>query len=524
MMRSTCNVLALSCALAACGGGGGSSTPNSTTPPASTPAPTVDTANTADGLGDKGQSVGTVDLGSAADSGTLNAATATVAVTLTDDGKAMAAWGVGRATASTQAVTWSTSTSGSTWSTPASLSQTVDLDPSYGITLRSNAAGNAVLGWAQRTSISTPYRLRAARYLQNSGWQSSTYTFANGTQSGIYFAEQWDLGILDSNAFVASARMQNPSNGDYTLAVTHTDTAGLVSNAVETSVDTALAYNDYSYFSSLPNGSGLHFYGQTLLPSGGVQILAHLASAVTGGFAPFPIGTYTALGAPLVAAANSPSGRAALAVVENDPSVPAGGGNILHLVTVDTNPSIMVSTRVVSASNTYISARPVVAVDRDGNALAVWGETTGTSSDTLATPATVSLKWSQSLAGQPWSTPQSLIPNLASLGTVPRSFNMRIALAMNASGTTVAAFTLNDTSNDATNPSIAVGRFTFAAGWSDWNRVANKVNLSAPRVAINASGQAVLTYWGWDTTRSNGRARQPLTGTSADVRAYALRF
>lgn len=526
MSRSVSSALVLSCVLVACGGGGGSNTPTSSTPAntPTTPSPTVDTANTADGLGDKGQTTGTVDLGSAAETGTLNAATPTVAVTLADDGKAMAAWGVGATNTNTQAVVWSSSSSGSTWSTPASLAQTAGLDPSYGITLRSNAAGSAVLGWAERFSISTPYRLRAARYVLNSGWQSNTYAFANGTQSGIYFAEQWDLALLDSNAFTASARIQNPANGDYTLAVTHTDLAGVVSRAVETSVDTELWYNDFSYFSGLPNGSGLHFYGRTLLPSGGVEIQAHLASAVTGGFAPFLIGTYSALGAPLVAAANSPSGRAALAVVENDPSVPAGGGNILHLVTVDTFPSIIVATQVVSASNTYISSRPVVAVDRDGNALAVWGETTGTLTNTLATSATVTLKWSRALAGQGWSTPQPLIPNLSALGTVPHGYNTRIALAMNASGTAVAAFTLNDTNNDSTNPSIAVGRFNFTTGWGDWTRVANKALLSAPRVAINASGQSVLTYWAWDTTRGNGKARMPVTGTTANVRAFALRF
>lgn len=503
--------LVTTCAvLSACGGGGG----GGTTPASNQQQPSsqVDSANQADGLGDRGEAPGTVALGKVATNG-IRSGTPLVAVALNDNGSAMAAWGVGNDPSSTagDTVAWSVGGSNGTWSPAATLSQVgTDAYHWMGLALRTNAAGNFLLGWGRFLDFSRPHPLRAIRYL-NGSWESGPYNLANGTKDPLQTAEEWDLALLTDDSIVSGATIYNASTDRYIQSVVRVDSAGATTLPVQADPVGGFDSEQYTFFAPLANGSGLFVYSAPLLPTSNLQVYARLASAISGPFAPFPIGTYTgSFCAPLVGA-TSASGRTALAIV------PAGCTE-LHLVNVDVQSSIVVGDQQVipAGASVATASKPVVAVDGSGNALAIWSQSNGTG-DAL-------LMWSSAAPGGSWSTPQPLIANLSALGQLGRSMQIHLSMRMNEAGQALAAVRLDKDVSGASNPSIVVARYTPSGGWQTWHTIANKWVLSEPSVAINASGAAVVTYWGHDTLRRLGKPGPYAGDGSVAVKAFALRF
>jgi hypothetical protein len=103
----------------------------------------------------------------------------------------------------------------------------------------------------------------------------------------------------------------------------------------------------------------------------------------------------------------------------------------------------------------------------------------------------------------------------------------RISLAMNRQGEAVAALQLTGGATKTYNPLIMVGRFSFSGGWQPWFRAANKNGLTAPEVAINDQGQALLVYAGMDAPRVQGKAPSSLSYTNnqgPQFKSFALAF
>lgn len=516
MNKQLFSAVALSCLLVACGGGGGGGAKE-------------DPANLADGLGADGHAAGTVDLGF---SGTGWSGLYRVASALADDGRALVVWRTGDSAGNTSTY-WSQSSAAGAWSAAAPLPQVSNVSAFYGVTLRMNPAGNAVLGWVnqERAAPSTERsERRAARFIQGQGWDAGTYDVSGGTSSHHYgFTSSWDLSMLDDDSFTSTVTLPGASTGSR-YGVSRTVTSGAQAIALLTADQNISSTQQYAAFAPKPDGSGyglLYHAGASTSSPGQIDINAQLASVHSGAFAVFPVGTYrglcyTSAYDEAIVAATSPLAEGVLAVVT--PEISGGTGSCnrhnLQLIRVYTSGSIMVTNTRANTAGTSLPVAPVVAVDQAGNAIAVWKESTGTAFNTDSSN-TYRLMWSQSLHGQPWSTPQALISNLGDIGRVGNSGH--IALAMNASGQAVAAVLLQSRVAGELDESIAVGNFSFSTGWTPWKRVANKLMISEPHVSINASGQGLVTYTGYKLKRVGGKAPTSISGPYED-HAFAWRF
>lgn len=507
----------LVCALGACGGGGGD------TPRAG------DLANQADGLGAAGHKPGTVELGSAAITGGYQAATPQIAVAISDLGQALAVWQVKAGQVANDSAAWAQTSPSGVWSAAGSLPQASNANSSYGLVLRMNSVGNAVLGWVTN-DLTAPYtdqQFEAVRFIQGTGWEAQVNDVSGGSSAATYHhTRSWDLSILDDDALITSVRL--PGTTGYTSAILRVNEQGQKTIGFHGNNQNVLTYSPYAAFSpKLSNGYGLSYrLTDSVTNPGQIDITAQLASVYTGGFAPFPVATYRrvcyteAYDNPLVAAVTQQA-EGVLAVVTGEVVggvSSCGTAHELRVHRIYTQSSIMGTSTRLNGPSSFLPVAPAVVVDQAGNALAVWKETTGDQPFAYGA-STTRLMWSRSLHGDAWTTPMPLIANLNAMGIVPREGH--IALAMNPNGEAVVSVKLHGLSGHSLNQSIVVGRFTFANGWSGWSAVANKAWMSQPQVAINASGQAVLVYTAWALDRIEGRAPTVLSG-EPQIKAYAL--
>lgn len=482
--------------LASCGGdGGGSTSPGTVTP-----------VTYADGLGVSGVAVGTTVVGQ--DDNPWYAASHP-SVVLADDGKALSVWVTHGASYLENVFTWNQSNASGVWATAQPLSLGAGI-PGYGdgITLRANSAGNAVLGWIEHVGQSQTWANRAARYFNGSGWDAAKFDISDGSSGSDYsYPATWDLAMLDDDSYVSridgrnSLLLRQPRTG--TVEYLFDKPGGYVAHAFR------------------PDGNLVQYWSE-LGASGGVVVKARFAAVDGVAFASFPVTSVPAMciwggssGSyfyPLVAA-TSPSFHNALAIVAGESDCTK---HDLELVRIDTSGGISIEATRVNSPNTIITMAPVIVMDKDGNALAVWKE--APYNDSLA-PAHV--MWSASLAGGAWSTAAPVITNLSAIGRVKQYG--QIALAMNANGEAIAAIVTEDADTTLVNPSVSVGKFKFTSGWADWSRVANKTNISTPAVAINASGSAIVMYSALDVDRVNGKAAQGWSGGTV-TKVFALRM
>lgn len=257
----------------------------------------------------------------------------------------------------------------------------------------------------------------------------------------------WDLTLLADGRIITKAA---PAGG--TAYLLNTATAG-----IQTNVLTAPTVADRTAFAFRPDGNGYRYMLEdTPSTPGSLDLVFQRASVASGLLGPAPIATYAGLcnyaswyEAPPVTAITASPTHSALAILTQ-----AFNGcathHYLQLLRVSDSFSILPESLQANSFGTWIPVPPALAMDSAGNTLAIWKEGTGEQS-LYASQAgnTYRLMWSQARAGQPWSTPQALIPNLASLGTIPR--DGRIALSMNASGQAVAALVLNDLEGTSIN-------------------------------------------------------------------------
>ncbi len=502
--------------LGACGGGGGG------TPGTTDNVPVVTPAEPADGLGKDGHLAGTTAI-----EGTFLGATATgdssgrmqVAVGLSDEGRALAVLQlVGGSLKADRVTAWAQSNTAGVWGGGTMLPQAANGDTAVKLTMRMNAAGNAVLGWANgfvAGAIDDP-RPKVVRFIQGNGWDPVSYDPMAGLGDVKLPAAgaSWDLSMLADNSFTYSGRTTN------SVSVVQTNPGGQQRRVLETEQAKSGSMSEISYFAPRANGDGLLYTVENVQipPFQNNEVRARFAAVNGALLGEISLGVFDHLIAhsngeyPMVAVTTAANeGVLALTTMESAESY----ANKLHLIRLYSQSAIRVETARLNTAGTYLPAAPAVVVDKAGNALAVWTESTGRPHYD-STSDTVRMMWSQSLHGAAWTKPQELLGAAAGLnqGYLRRD---SIALAMNAEGQAVAAVRLG-----SLDPTIAVNHFDFKSGWTAWKPVANKQELSLPAVAINASGQAVVAYAGFDVPRVNGKA--PGFSNPKQMRMFALRF
>lgn len=474
--------------LASCGGGGGTS-PGAV-------APVI----YADGLGVSGVAAGTTVVGQ--DANPIYS-TSHPSVVFADDGKALAVWVTHGATYTDNSFAWNQSNASGVWATaqPLSLGATYN---SYGdaITLRANSAGNAVLGWVSSGGN------RAARFINSTGWDAVKSVGATDSPAS------WDLAMLDDDSYVSRVRTYDSSSGIYTHSLLRQPGPGATEYLF------GLQSTSWAQFTAhaVRSDGNLVQYWNEPGASGGYEVKARLAAVGGVAFAPFTIATISSvclgdgMSSPLMAA-TSPTFHNVLAIVAGESYCTK---HDFELVRIDTSGGIAIEATRVNSPDTIITMAPVIVMDKEGNALAVWKEAPY---NDIWAPA--QLMWSASLAGGAWSTAAPVITNLSAIGRIKQYGE--IALAMNANGEAIAAIRTEDADTGLVNPSVSVGKFKFASGWTEWSRVANKTNISTPAVAINASGSAIVTYSALNVDRVNGRAAQVWSGYPV-TKVFALRL
>lgn len=491
-------VLSFVVVLAGCGGGGS----GTTVPP----------VTYADGLGRSGVAADTIAVGQ--DANPLYS-TSHPSVVLADDGKALSVWVTHGASYLENSFAWNQSNASGVWATAQPLSLGAGI-PGYddGITLRANSAGNAVLGWIENVGQSQTRANRAARFINGAGWDAAKFDISGDSS----YPSSWDLAMLDDDSYVSRVTTYDSSSGIYTYSLLRQPGAGATEYLF------GLQSSSWAQFTAhavRPDGNLVQYW---VAPgaSGGYEVKARFAAVGAVAFASFPVTSVQAVciwggssGSyfnPLMAA-TSPTFHNVLAIVAGESYCTK---HDLELIRIDTSGGIAVEVTRVNSQNTIITMAPVIVMDKDGNALAVWKE--APYDDSLASAR---LMWSASLGGGAWSAAAPVISNLSTIGRIKQYGD--IALAMNANGEAIAAIRTEDSDTTLINPSVSVGKFKFASGWTEWSRVANKTNISTPAVAINASGSAIVMYSALDVDRVNGKASQGWSGGTV-TKVFSLRM
>ncbi|MET3132329.1 hypothetical protein AAKU55_002601 [Oxalobacteraceae bacterium GrIS 1.11] len=519
-LRNVAAIMAI-ISLTACGGGGSGS------PSAASSADVAKNAppEPADGLGESGQLPGTVSIGGDIAPPTVNPGSdmspqskylfdEQIVVAMSDEGRALVAWQFEGSEVS-QIAAWTQSSASGVWDAAKRLPQ-ADHGYGTGMALRMNAAGNALLGWVSGDCIAPLDKTghnRVLRFTQGSGWDAKADILDE-----YNLGSNWDLALLADNSFTST--IVSDSNS----AVLRVDAQGGRNIVLQT--DPSRNYNTFgsnhhNYFAPLPDGSGLQYrmYDSDVDPRKKTAISARFTTADNIGLSEFPIGTYGGVcntvgtGYFPITAVTTPQHEGVLAVLEDDDDIGCYTPH-LELIRVSSQGGISARQTHVNSPGTYLPLAPVLTVDRLGNALAIWTEASGDINHPQATD-TLRMMWSQSLSGAGWSTPQPLMLNLGALEE--RTAYSPVSLAMNAAGQAVAAVRVN-----ANDPAIMAARFDFSTGWTSWKMVANKAVPSYPKVAINASGQAIVVYMASDQPRWKGHTTFP--GTYWVPRIFALRL
>lgn len=499
-------------ALQACGGGGESSRSSD-----------VDTANNADGLGVQGHLSGTQAIGLANPMGQTSMAPAYEAVTLRDDGTALATWRLNDVNDSQRStLAWSQMDSRGNWSASQTLTQMNGRLSYQPFTLRTNAAGNAVLAWTKGPYYATnPQDIgQALVYSRATGWSATATGIAQGSSPKLptyQEAPSWALDIQDDGTLLSTAFNESGQSG-----LLRVDASG---QQTFTLADPASVSSTFAPFTTAADPTGLTFYFDNTARNAKVRLGT---STDPSRFAALPVQAGVSCHeylrfAPIIAkASSSQAGIAAITLGDDVSPTHTCSTQRMFLTRVDTWPTFRISSVQANATHTALDFPPQIAIDAQGRALAIWCE--GVLNNHFYT-SNWQCKWSKSLPGEAWSKPQDLIPNLPQMGSY--SGNSRPVLAMNANGDAVAAMKLAGTNLSTIDDRIVVAKFSFDQEWQPWFIAANKLGLSTPAVSINASGASLLTYSGFDLPRINGHAPTGFTYTDANAplnRVYALRF
>ena len=128
---------------------------------------------------------------------------------------------------------------------------------------------------------------------------------------------------------------------------------------------------------------------------------------------------------------------------------------------------------------------PQVALDPNGNAVAVWNQDDGTRTNIWANRFTPAAGWG--------------VAERIETDDVGNASSAQVGVDPN--GNALAVWQ----QSDGTHFDIWANRFTPAAGWGDGERIEtdNAGDARAPQVALDPNGNAVAVWYQWDATRFN---------------------
>jgi hypothetical protein len=503
-------------AMQGCGGGGSNNTSGSVQ------------SSTEDGLGTEGLLPSAVMLGKASVDGQSNAGGPLFsAVVLRDDDSALAVWRIyDSVNPLGNKIVWSAQDTTGKWNGQQSLPQ-INTELNYlPIVLRGNSQGDAVLGWGTTAEYGSKQAQWAQllRFRKITGWDASPISYIGG-QLGRYatIPTTWDLTLLNDLSMIMQASDQNVEVG-----VLRTDANNQQTLQKTTPTTSQVAFAPFGY--SADTGGMSFFVDATSNPSNSYEVRARLTyPSSSTAFTSLPVLNTAMLcsrndfGTLMVAGGGLSSSVAAVMVAD-----PAYGGDScqhqqLVLVRVDALTSFRVTTLGVTTFGKQLSAPPLLTVDQQGRALAVWCEGVF---DTSGNGHADQCSWSQSLQNGDWSQPRELVSNLAALGRIDHL--TRLSLAMNSQGEAVAALIVNGGGIDKIyNPMLVTSRFKFTAGWQPWTKVANKRELTSPAVAINSQGNARVVFSALDVPRVNGEVSTSIPYINYQpplLKTYAVKF
>ena len=482
MMRIQ-GVLLLMFAVSSCGGGGGggSSGTSSGLP--------------SDGLSNTGHVAGTVVIAS-------NGTKGQASVTLDDLGRALAVWIDGSGSGP---LFWNQATTANVWGSATALLQAGMGD---GQVLRTTPSGSA-----SALLVADGSQQKLLRYSPTIGWDPSASPVPlSNTRASFTTRHYSDFVLLsDADQTIALSMLSNASApiGAQNASVhvlTHGTSAGW-STFLETDPF------EYGVTHLTANSSGaatLFWMGAAQTMSGFVTTLhsqvVDLLSGSQLGVASFLSDGYRfpCVAPKQLTAARSQTTRHVIALTNG-----FGSTCNLDLIQVDTFAGTTIPQRMNPVGTTIDTYQPIIAMSPAGDTLAVWAESPAGGNG----PATV--KWSQSLAGGPWSVPAVLVPGGGIGQSILGLYNF--SLAMNANGQVAVAATALVNTNNAY---LTVARFSFSSGWSNWQIIADTLSTTTPDVAINAQGAAIVVY---GATRCDRIGLNSFTNCGRDE-MYAFRF
>ncbi len=138
---------------------------------------------------------------------------------------------------------------------------------------------------------------------------------------------------------------------------------------------------------------------------------------------------------------------------------------------------------------------PQVAMDSDGNAIAAWQQNDGTRNNIWA---------NRYVAGTGWQTPELIETDNAGSAFPPQ-------LAMDPNGNAIVIWY----HNDGTRFNIWANRYIAGTGWqtADLIETDNAGNAGSPQVAMDPNGNAIAAWYQNDGTRFNIWANRYVAGT-----------
>jgi hypothetical protein len=145
-----------------------------------------------------------------------------------------------------------------------------------------------------------------------------------------------------------------------------------------------------------------------------------------------------------------------------------------------------------TAGNTYA---PSIAIDPNGNAIAVWAQSDGTRLNIWA---------NRYVAGTGWGTAQLIETDNAGPALYPR-------VAMDANGNAIAVWN----QSDGTHYNAMANRYAAGSGWGTATLIEtdNTGNVGSPTIAMDANGNAISVWAQYDGTRYNLWSNRYVAGT-----------
>jgi len=155
------------------------------------------------------------------------------------------------------------------------------------------------------------------------------------------------------------------------------------------------------------------------------------------------------------------------------------------------------------------SYAPQIVMDANGNAIAVWEQYD-------ADGITMSIYANRYVAGEGWD------PTLAEPIEINRGDANAPQIVMDANGNAIAVWEQYDA--DGITMNIYANRYVAGTGWDDTARLiaADTGKASAPRIAMDSSGNAMVVWSRYDVTYNNIYANRYIAGQGWDDTAQLI--